>query len=254
MRSRTMRSTTSFRRGRLDPFTSAPPQHAPARPHRGAEAEAGTEEEAEGQAVSEPRPCTASEAVARALSIVNRGGAYQLGTGDYEPAVIAGKLVDRPWTSKGDVVGSDCAGFAISWCYKLKRHRPGYNNGPWASVSDDLNCNSALEDAQHQQDLFELVTNRPQPGDLLVYPTFRITDKNGNELTFIGHVCIVTSAGRVTTWDASRPAYEMLDVAQCKGPNGRSPGVVATDGSIWSHHDGIWPKPEHKTHVIRARP
>ncbi len=197
--------------------------------------------------MSLPRPCSAIEAVNRALSIAGHGGQYELGTGDYSP--ING--VDLPWTSNGKATGSDCAGFAISWCYKLKRHRPGYNQGSWASVSDDLNVNSALEDAQHTQDLFTLVTDKPTAGDLLCYPTF---DSHG--LHFIGHVGLVINAGLVfgETWDPVKPRYDLLYVAQCHGPNGHAPGVTKTDGSIWSHHDSIWPLPQHRTHVIRAKP
>lgn len=204
--------------------------------------------------ITEPRPCSAAEAVQRALSIANQGGEYQLGTGDYRPSVVNGLLIDRPWTARDNHVGSDCAGFAISWCYKLQRHRPGYNAGPWASVADDLNCNSALEDAAHTADLFMFPVGMPKPGDLLCYPTIRVPGADGKPLTFIGHVGIVVGCSRATTWDAQRPRYDQLDVAQCKGPNGRAPGVILTDGSIWSHHAEQWPRPEHTTRVLRAVP
>jgi hypothetical protein len=38
---------------------------------------------------------------------------------------------------------------------------------------------------------------------------------------------------------------------QCRGPNGKRPGIVATDGSIWDHHDALWPKPEHRSVLLR---
>lgn len=200
-----------------------------------------------------PRPCSAAEAVQRARRLVGNGGQYVLGTGDYKPQTIGGNLVDVPWTERHGLIGSDCAGFAISWCYKLPRHRPGYNHGPWATVSDDLNCNSALEDAQHARELF-LVTDTPAPGVLLVYPTITLLGSDGASHQFIGHVGIVLGCGRVTTWDPHAPHYEQLDIAQCKGPNGRSPAVVATDGSVWSHHDTIWPKPQHRVYMLQALP
>ena len=204
--------------------------------------------------MSDPRPVSAPEAVKRALSMVGNGGQYELGTGDYRPRVVGGMLIDRPWTDSGAQSGSDCAGFAISWCYKLQRHRPGYNTGAWATVSDDLNCNSVIEDAQHGCELFSLTIGMPQPGDLLTYPTIRIPGADGNILTFIGHVGMVVSNNRATTWDAQRPRYDLLDVAQCRGPNGRAPGVLLTDGSIWSHHAEQWPKPAHTVQVLRAVP
>lgn len=193
-----------------------------------------------------PRPCSADEAVARALSLVGKGGQYILGTGDWRPT--SPTAPDVPWTTRDGQVGSDCAGFAISWCYKLPRHRPGYNHGPWATVEDDLNSNSALEDAQHGRELFELVTT-PAPGVLLLYPTFRLQGH-----TFIGHVGIVTSVKRCAEWDFDHPPYRLLDVAQCKGPNGRKPAVVATDGSLWEHHDSLWPKGQRRTWMVRALP
>ena len=69
-------------------------------------------------------PCGAEEAVARAKSVAGKGGEYFLGSGDYKPKGDR----DVPWTLlPSGREGSDCAGFAISWCYRLTRHRPGYN-------------------------------------------------------------------------------------------------------------------------------
>jgi hypothetical protein len=203
-----------------------------------------------------PRPTSAEEAVTRALSMVGVRGAYQLGTGDFRQTWISGKLIDLPWTERESdhAIGSDCAGFAIAWCYKLRRHRPGYCKGAtnFDDVEDDINVNSVLEDATGSApDLFQLATGLPKPGDLLCYPTFRLPTV---PLPFIGHVGIVTSAARVTTWDASAPRYDLLDVAQCCGPDGRAPAVIATDGSHWSTHAQQWPKPQHTVYVLRAIP
>ncbi len=178
----------------------------------------------------------------RALSLVGNGGQYVLGTGDYLGESLP------PWTYRGTLLGSDCAGFAMCWAYKLPRHRKGYNVGSWSTVSDDINCNSGIEDAQHARDLFELVVGSPQPGDLLTYPTFTVSYKR-----FIGHVGIVVGVSRALEWDPAMPQYDLLDIAQCKGPNERKPAVVATDGSVWAHHDTLWPKPQHRTVVLRAR-
>lgn len=182
-----------------------------------------------------PRPhYTASAAVAQARALVGRG-VYTLGTGDD--------------TSKGDDP-RDCFGFAVCELYGIKRHRPGFNEGSWATVSDDLNCNSAIEDADHARELFERVFT-PAPGVLLVYPTIRLA---GHPQVWIGHVGIVVGVSRCLEWDHERPDYSLLDVVQCRGPNGRRPGIVATDGSVWDHHDATWPNPEHRTAMLRVLP
>ncbi len=193
-----------------------------------------------------PRPCGPAEAVQRALSLVGNGGMYWLGTGDWRPVGPMGR--DVPWTTNNGGTGSDCAGFAISWCYKLPRHRPGLNHGAWSTCSDDLNCNSAIEDAEHEQDLF-VIADRPMPGDLLCYPTIYL---QGHE--FVGHVGIIVAVNRCAEWDPAMPAYHLLDIAQCCGPNSRQPAVIRTDGSVWDRHDHNWPKYEHRTKVLRAKP
>jgi len=197
-------------------------------------------------------PCSAQDAVDRANQIANRGGRYVDGSGDYRPT----DDTDLPWTPIAHGVGSDCAGFALCWAYCLTRHRPGYNHGPWASVSDDINCNSALEDAAHARELFRFLTEdeQPAPGDLLCYPSFTIKDSDGAPHPYIGHVGIIIGTGRIKDWKSGWANYEQLDVAQCRGPDGRAPGVILTDGSVWSHHDSIWPKPAHRTQVLRAQP
>lgn len=181
-----------------------------------------------------PRPCSAIAAVTVAKSLVGTG-VYELGTGDWNTP-IGGP--------------SDCAGFAINRCYGLRRHRPGFNRGAWSSVEDDLNCNSAIEDADHNRELFVRATSGPpQIGDLLAYPTVRVGGR-----AFIGHVAIVTGVGRLLEWDWTRPDWAALDVVQCRGPNGRRPGIVASDGSHWNDRDRMWPKPEHRTALLRLVP
>lgn len=171
---------------------------------------------------------TAAEAVRQALALVGRG-VYELGTGDID--------------SDGDEP-RDCFGFAVCELFGIKRHRPGFNRGPWASVSDDLNVNSAIEDADHAGELFERVFT-PFPGALLGYPTIH---PNGH----IGHIAIVVGVSRCLEWDHDRPDYSLLDVVQCRGPDGRRPGIVATDGSLFDHHD--FHDPEHRTAMLRVKP
>lgn len=157
-----------------------------------------------------------------------RTSQYYFGTGDFNTG-FGGNF--------------DCFGFAFCKCYGVKRHRPGFNVGPWATVSDDLNCNSAIEDAQHKRELFEEVRNLSQvlPGDLIAYPTFYQDDH-----PHIGHIAIV---------DAVTPNpqhYSDLMVIQCCGPNGRKPGILRTNGSHWDQYD-FSVKPEHRTHILRPK-
>lgn len=183
------------------------------------------------------RPCSPIAAVTVARSLVGHL-TYWLGTGD----------CDTPTDGR-----SDCFGFAFDRCYGVRRHRPGFNVGPWASVTDDLNCNSAIEDADHHRELF-VRADRPQLGDLLAYPTFTIVDMNGASHHFIGHVAIIIGVSRMLEWDPAAPQWRLLDVAQCCGPNGRTPGVLATTAAHWDDHDKMWPKPEHRSALLRVVP
>ena len=102
------------------------------------------------------------------LSIEDNGGQYLLGSGDYDPMHPG-----VPWTTRNGEIGSDCAGAAISFAYRLRRHRPGFNHQPNATVADDLNVDSIVEDADPRRgghlELGELVTI-PAPGILLITP------------------------------------------------------------------------------------
>ena len=182
-----------------------------------------------------PRPLfSAEQAVARAIALVGRG-IYDLGTGD----------VDTP-----DDGAYDCFGFAVCKIFGLRRHRPGFNLGAWATVEDDLNSNSLIEDAQHAGELAEVVYT-PAPGVLLAYPMIRLV---GYHDPWIGHIGIVVGVSRCTSWHQELPSYAQRDVVQCQGPNGRRPGIRASDGSVWDHHDALWPRPEHRTVMLRIKP
>jgi hypothetical protein len=156
-------------------------------------------------------------------------GIYQLGTGNWN-------------TPEGGK--SDCFGFAVNKCFNIVRHRPGFNKGPWATVEDDLNCNSAIEDSEHKKELFIPVTGEIQPGDLLAYPTIDVSNKK-----FIGHIAIVVSWA--PGWKVG-DKYAGLWVVQCSGPNGRTPAITMTTAAHWDDHDKLWPKPAHRSKLIRV--
>lgn len=189
-------------------------------------------------------PCNAAEAISRARSVCGIGGQYILGTGDYWPHKQSGKEVDVPWTARKGEWGTDCAGFAVCWAWKLRRHRPGFNKGPWATVSDDLNTDSVFEDATHKQELFTVVTH-PAPGDLVLYPSVR---RDGKRI-LIGHVGLIEKVP--AEWDPKDPQYDLLTIIQSYGPNRRKPAVRRTDGSLWDHHDDYWAK--YPTVIIRPK-
>lgn len=177
-------------------------------------------------------PCNAEEAVARARKALTQGGEYKLGAGDYR------RSWTNPWT--GTPPASDCSGFAISWCWRIPRYRPGF--GSQRSVVDWVNSDSAIDDARHRQELFAEVFH-PRPGDLIAYPSVRI---NGKRL--IGHVGLVEHVP--DNWLLDRSKWAELTIIQCKGPTGRKPAVIRTDGSLWDRRDAKWPKPEHRTVLL----
>jgi len=186
---------------------------------------------------------TPTEAVERALRHVGKG-TYALGAGDFHA-----DRPDSPWTSKPPSYeyGCDCWGYAHSYAYKTSRHRPGFNKGPWATVSDDINCDSAIEDAEHKRELFELV-DTPRIGDLLVWPSIRGPDRKRIR---IGHVSIVVDVP--AEWDVAAPQFGLLIVVQCS-PGGtaaikRGPatGFMARE-SFRGFIDHAW-----RTRILRVR-
>lgn len=189
-----------------------------------------------------PVPCSPAEAAGRALVIVGRPEPYVLGAGDY-----TGKSPDLPFTQPRGIVGCDCWGLAGAWAYKLPRHRPGFNRGAWSTVSDDINCDSAIEDAEHRQDLFELAQS-PAVGDLLVYPSIRGPDRKRIR---IGHVGIIT--GVPAEWDPATPQYELVEVVQCQASI--RPAIMRGPGRTWANksqfrglRDDSW-----RTRIVRVK-
>lgn len=188
-----------------------------------------------------PRPLyTEREAVRNARSQVGRG-VYRLGTGN---------------AGSSDFDERDCFGFAVCECFGIVRHRPGFNRG-WTDpagrtpdVVDDLNCNSAIEDAEHAKDLFRLA-DYPRLGVLIMYPTIRLP---GHAQPWIGHVQIVVGLQRCHLWAPDKPDWAALDTVECRGPDGRKPGILATNGFTMVAHDRTWPRPEHRTRMIEVIP
>lgn len=192
-------------------------------------------------------PCSPEEAVQRMLELeASRKGQYVWGTGAYQPKHP--ELMGM--TTNSGLMGWDCAGAAISYAYRLMRHRPGFNVQGHATVSDDINCDSVLEDADParggMQELGEIV-EIPAPGVLLITPTIRIPAKNFVEP---GHVRLIIDA---THWHPDVPLYENVIYLECHGPNGHTPGVTRSNGRSVDLHDQLWPRPLHRAAMVRIR-
>lgn len=142
----------------------------------------------------------------------------------------------------------DCFQAAVCDAYGLKRHRPGFNRGNWATVTDDLNCNSAIEDAEHKRELFEPIDEALiEPGDLIMYPTIRLR-RIPPVKPFIGHVQMVL--GVPPGW-RRKDGFAALAIAHCHGPNGRRPAVTVGSGYACDRHDEQWAK--WPTRLIRVK-
>lgn len=196
-------------------------------------------------------PCSPEEAVARMVELeASRRGCYRWGAGHYDPA--------RPdllgMTEVGGVLGWDCAGAAISHAYRLTRHRPGFNRQPHATVEDDINVDSLLEDADPdrggRQELGELVTE-PAPGVLILTPTIRIPERNFVEP---GHVRMIVDCSRVHAWVSRLPLFAQVTYLECRGPDGRRPGVVRDSGESVDQHNAKWPVDFRRADGTLARP
>jgi hypothetical protein len=147
---------------------------------------------------------TALDAAACARSMVGTLWPYILGGGNHRgPTKV--KKADGTLSP----LGYDCWGFAWSCCYDEPRTVEGFNVGPWASVTGAINCDSAIEEAEHIGKTFQ-VGEVAREGDLFVMPSIRGPD--GRRIR-IGHVWICSGV------PAERPApgsYADYDTVQCQ--------------------------------------
>jgi hypothetical protein len=178
---------------------------------------------------------TPDEAAARAIAMVGKLYPYVLGTGN-KLGPSKRRRDDGTWSP----LGFDCWGF-VSLCYDIERHRPGYNKQPKATVSDDVNCDSAIEQAEHvgATDRLWKVVATPRIGDLLVMPSIR--DARGKRIR-IGHVWLVV--GVPAEWDEARPQYDLLDTVQCQASTKpaikRGPGPRSDASTFRGLTDEAW--------------
>ncbi len=151
-----------------------------------------------------------TSAASRAVGMLGERWPYVLGTGNHRGPTMT-RRKDGP-----SPIGFDCWGF-ISYCYQMPRTVLGFNKGPWATVSDAVNCDSSIEEAEHIGKTYQVVPIA-HIGDLLVMPSIR--DAQGKRIR-IGHVWIVVGvpaeappAGRFDAYDtvqcqaSTRPAIK----------------------------------------------
>jgi hypothetical protein len=193
-------------------------------------------------------PCSQAEAVQRMLELEASGkGCYSWGAGHYDPA----HPEQLGMTTANGLLGWDCAGAAISYAFRLTRHRVPFNRQSHATIEDDINVDSIIEDADPARggrgELGELVTT-PAPGILLLTPTIKIPEKNFIEP---GHVRLIIDASR---WNPSAPRWADVVYLECRGPNGRKPGVVRNTGESVDEHDRLWPTDFRRSDGVLVRP
>lgn len=185
-------------------------------------------------------PCTALEAVQRGMLLLHRAE-YELGAGDF--------FADERPQAK-----FDCCGFAISYCWKLPRHYPGYNraSGSRATCVDDIDVDSFYEDAAYGRREFGTVLltgEAPRPGDLAITRSIRKGQvKHAPDFSEMGHVRQFVKGP--TAWDPNHPSYVSCTLIQIHGPNG-SPGPVITSGQELDNWNAKWPTPDFCVVVVR---
>lgn len=174
------------------------------------------------------------EAARIAIAAVGETWPYVLGGGNHKgPTRVQRK--DGTYTP----IGYDCWGFAYSRCYDEPRTVEGFNRGnPNATVTDAINCDSAIEEAEHFGQRFRVVAGPARIGNLLVMPSIRAGElerrgKRTGTRVRIGHVWIVVGV------PAEQPAraYADYDTVQCQASRKpaikRGPGPTH-DARLWS--------------------
>jgi hypothetical protein len=179
---------------------------------------------------------------------------YVLGGGNYSPKAPRTAVTVVVKGGKR-IVGIDCMG-VVAYALKVPRHRPGYNRGSWSSVIDWVNTDSAIQDADHERDLFEPVTDEPEPGDVLVWPSVYAGElsspykgKSG-ERRRIGHISLIIRV-RIGRWDWNNPPYDKLDVVQ--GGSRHTPAIHTSTGAAWAGKQRTqWgTRPEWVSRILR---
>lgn len=207
-----------------------------------------------------PRPARRDVRVRRALEMVAAAATtphrYFLSAGDYRPG--SALPCTRP-AKTAPKPASDCIG-AVMHALQVPRRRDNFNLGSWSVVTGYVNTDSAIQDAQHEHDMFELAL-RPEPGDLLCWPSIYEHElaadpkkrRRAGERLRVGHISIVVEV-RALEWDLAAPAFSLLDVVQCGSTH--TPAIHCSTGASWAGRDKFREqrRPEWAAVLLRPRP
>lgn len=170
-------------------------------------------------------------AVERARRIAALPSRYILGTGGRSPST------STPFTTKNSQTGSDCVGFTC-WCLGHDRFQPTSfpHYGGW------INTDSLLMDARGNRTWYDVVA-RPEPGDVVVFPSVH---KDGKRVR-IGHIGLVVAVPDdfpddfSFTRDDRRVWLERVGVIDCAGSVARRARGRAVAGTTAA---ASWDKPD----------
>jgi hypothetical protein len=185
------------------------------------------------RAQRDPLADNRARAVARARRIASKPSTYVLGAGGRSPTA------STPFTVRDGRLGADCVGFT-SWCLGHDRYQPKTftTYGGW------INTDSLMMDARGPRDWYEPV-ERPEPGDVVVFPSLR---KDG-KMTRMGHIGLVVEAPADMPEDVyGLPAVERrrwllrVRVIDCAASSGRKPYACAetTAAASWDKPDAMF--------------
>lgn len=163
-----------------------------------------------------------AEAIARIHALLGRGSPYILGAGNH-----LGPTSVRKKDGTTTPLGFDCWGMADSYAHGIPRHEPGFNKGSWATVTDDRNCDSAIEEAEHIGKAYEVI-DTPEIGCHIVMPSIRGADGKRIRMGHVWKAVIVPEA-----WDPTKPQYDLITTIQCQASS--FPAIKMGPGP---RHDG----------------
>lgn len=153
---------------------------------------------------------TRTQAIGRAVDMINYPSRYHLGSGGSDPGAIS------CFVASTDGVGQcDCSGF-VAWCLGYDRWQKRLYSD--RDLGEYVSTDSMVEDANRHQILFRRTSN-PRAGDLICYPGKR----NHGRRVHIGHVGILIQP-------PNAPGPSVIDCAS--GKDRRSAGISVARRSI----------------------
>ncbi len=112
-------------------------------------------------------------------------------------------------------IEADCSGF-VAWCFRLDRNQPRVHD-------HQLYTDTMFDDARGRHLFFRAVTE-PAPGDIVLYPYYRNTDR---KRLHPGHVAIITAV-------RGRADYDIIDCSETMGKAGDA--ITQRQGEVFENH------------------